>query len=220
MVETPTGFCVDTTEVTNAQYNEFLVAMGSSTSGQSAQCSGWNTSFTPSSGWPAPAAKASHPVNYVDWCDAERYCSWAGKRLCGKVGGGMVPNDVSRKLPSVNEWINACTANGANVYPFGSAYVAGACNNADYGAGQPIAVTTANQCVGGYPGVYDMVGNVYEWVNACEASSTGALAADNACYIMGAAYYRNEANSRCDNTGYLSSRDDQRDDVGFRCCAD
>jgi formylglycine-generating enzyme required for sulfatase activity len=77
----------------------------------------------------------------------------------------------------------------------------------------------ATRCVGGYAGIYDMIGNVYEWVNGCEATDTGAAAADDACHIVGSAYYRDVANSYCSNMGYLDSRRATRDDVGFRCCA-
>ncbi len=219
MVQVPSGFCIDSTEVTNAQYAQFLTAMGTTTSGQSAQCSGWNTSFTPTMGWPATGARSEYPVNYVDWCDAERYCGWAGKRLCGRIGGGGIPNDITRDDFDVNEWIYACSAAGTKTYPYGSAHIVGRCNMNDYGAGGIIAVKQANQCVGGYAGIHDMIGNVYEWVNGCDTSNTGAAAATDACHIVGSAYYRDIANSYCANMGYLGSRGTGRDDVGIRCCA-
>jgi hypothetical protein len=47
------GFCIDSTEVTNAHYAQFLAAKGSDTSGQNAVCS-LNQTYEPSAYWPAP----------------------------------------------------------------------------------------------------------------------------------------------------------------------
>ena len=46
MVRVPAGFCVDSTEVTSAQYDAFLTARGSDVSGQPASCTA-NTTFAP-----------------------------------------------------------------------------------------------------------------------------------------------------------------------------
>lgn len=79
-------YCVDSTEVTGRQYLEFLAAKAGDTSGQPVDCS-WNTTFEPA----ADIDPNEYPVAFVDWCDALAYCTWAGKRLCGKIGGGPLP---------------------------------------------------------------------------------------------------------------------------------
>ena len=74
------GVCVDSTEVTNAHYQAFLEQMPSAAAGPDV-CD-WNDSFVPQ-GWPLATGTEDHPVGGVDWCDANAYCAWAGKRLCG-----------------------------------------------------------------------------------------------------------------------------------------
>jgi formylglycine-generating enzyme required for sulfatase activity len=58
------SYCVDATEVTNAQYAAFLEA-SVSTSEQDEPCA-WNTNYTPSRDWPA-TDKDDYPVANVDW---------------------------------------------------------------------------------------------------------------------------------------------------------
>ena len=119
--------CVDSTEVTNAHYAQFLAAKVTpqSTTKSPAHCS-WNTTFTPSQGWPA-TGKDAYPVVYVDWCDALAYCQWAGKRLCGAVGGGALPyGDYADANKS--QWLYACSGKGTKKYPYGDIYDGKACN--------------------------------------------------------------------------------------------
>jgi sulfatase modifying factor 1 len=71
----PNTFCIDATEVTNAQYRAFLAAKGSDLGGQPETCT-WNTSYLPGV-WPVPPTLDGFPVVTVDWCDAHAYCAWA-----------------------------------------------------------------------------------------------------------------------------------------------
>ena len=117
------SFCIDSTEVTNAQYAQFLSASVTpqSVTGNPSQCA-FNASYVPSSDWPA-TGKDDVPVVYVDWCDALAFCSWAGKRLCGRIGGGA--NDYNEHdVAFVSQWYHACSANGTLVYPYGNTYSA------------------------------------------------------------------------------------------------
>jgi sulfatase modifying factor 1 len=211
MVETPLGFCVDSTEVTNAEYAAFLTAVGTDVTGQDAWCS-WNASYTPSSGWPATNADA--PVVYVDWCDAFAFCKWAGKRLCGQIGGG--PNAFTAYADAKkSQWQAACTAGGAQTFPYGSTYDGKACNGFDYGAGKLVTAGIAT-CTGGYPGLFDMSGNANEWEDSCD----GQTGATDHCRFRGGSYEYKNPYLMCSGGGgpINEVRNVTDKTIGFRCC--
>lgn len=203
------AYCIDKTEVTNAQYAAWLET-SPSTSGQREGCEG-NTTFVPASGMPQ---KNDYPVVNVDFCDALAFCAAVEKHLCGRVGGGTEPF-YQEKDVSESQWYSACTHGGANPFPYGATYDPNACNGKDaaYGAVQPVGVLPS--CVGGSDGIFDMSGNVWEWEDACMPGDAGVPV----CRRRGGAFSSEEKYLRCDAP---SSRpiDAAEDNTGFRCCAD
>jgi formylglycine-generating enzyme required for sulfatase activity len=173
------GFCIDSTEVTNAQYAQFFAAKGSDTSGQIPACS-LNQTYKPSANWPGPANQLSLPVALVDWCDAYAYCKWAGKRLCGKIGGGPNPYTAYAD-PAFSQWFHACSNAGRNPFPYDGTYRPEACNGFNgpngchHDPGVPAGtcalapVGSYSQCQGvrGFAGVFDLSGNAFEWEDSC-----------------------------------------------------
>jgi formylglycine-generating enzyme len=154
------AFCIDATEVTKGQYAEFLAAKVDVRS-QREDCL-WNASFVPQGGMDA-GFDPELPVTWVDWCDALAFCAWAGKRLCGAIDGGTATLPSSPK-GVLDQWNYAC-AHGEErrLYPYGDEYEAGACNEPTDGTWTFKRVATSPGCVGGYPGLFDMIGNAYEW---------------------------------------------------------
>jgi hypothetical protein len=204
--------CVDSTEVTIADYTQFLAATGGDTSGQRADCT-WNTSFVPG-GWPTSGA-TDLPVTGVNQCDAVAYCAWAGKRLCGAIDGGTLDTG-SIYDPSASQWYFACSHNddGLHAYPYGNTYDASACNGDDPDAG-PVGVGTLPGCFGGFTGLWDMSGNVWEWVDACDGTTS-----TNNCIIGGGAYTSTPGELSCQSAVIvLAERSGGYPDIGFRCCA-
>ena len=149
------------------------------------------------------------------------FCAWAGKRLCGAIQPGG-PLDPERITSAVDSQLFAACSRGGTVFPYGSGYEPEACNvGLTDGGGGVEAVRARPRCVGGVPGVYDLLGNV-EWVDACKGSDGGPLTesgdhAKDFCFSMVGAY-GNEATRGCQfYSGF--ARNYRADDLGFRCCA-
>jgi formylglycine-generating enzyme len=204
------GICVDSTEVTNGHYAAFL-AEAPSVEDQPPTCR-WNTSFEPTEGWPPPPGSQDYPVMAVDWCDARAFCAWAGKRLCGRVGGGPVPPQEHANA-EMNEWYRACSAVGTRAYPYGDAFDAAAC--AIEGSRREVGTTAG--CEGGFDGLFDMVGNVWEWEDACESDGPDGPGT-TLCARRGGAVTTMPQEWSCGDLGWARRSQTQRD-MGFRCCS-
>ncbi len=113
----------------------------------------------------------------------------------------------------------ACTRNGNQAYPYGATYDGGACNGADYGDAGALGAGAVASCVGGFPGLHDMSGNVREFEDACDESDAGPLA--GRCHARGGASNDTSGALRCDsdNTFTIYARDRFASNVGIRCCA-
>jgi len=223
-------YCIDVTEVTQSAYKKFIVATGGKPNNQPEACK-WNTTYIPpANGCTQSTYKPDEtpdlPVTCVNWCDAHAYCEWAGKRLCGKIGGGATPTD-SVFNASVDQWFAACSKHGTQSYPYGNTYDATKCNG-DRDGGVIANVGSFSQCRGGVDdALLDMVGNVTELEDSCDEPD-GSAPDQNGCALRGGAFNYTTASGeaqflRCDSAagGYVYIRRNAGGaNVGFRCCAD
>lgn len=200
-------FCIDSTEVTVGQYARFYADADASMLAKSAAC-GWKTGFNG-----GIEASSDFPVRNVDWCDAYAYCSWAGKHLCGNINGGPL---VAATDPTLDgSFIAACTNDGVQSYPYGTSYDSAACVT-DRTVEEGVApVGSRPECE--VNGVYDLVGNVWEYIDSCQTESeTGSR--DTQCVFVGGPYGSAGPTYNC-YSGTTWRREDFDRDVGFRCCS-
>lgn len=135
-------FAIDKTEVTNAEYAQFVS----------------ETKRTPPSNWAGSVPFAGSemlPVVNVSYDDAVEFAKWRSKR-----------DGVTYRLPTEEEWEYAARGGDqGNLYPWGNSWVSGRAGVKDSGVVGP-------KPVGSYPedktrwGVLDMAGNVYEWTSS------------------------------------------------------
>jgi formylglycine-generating enzyme len=207
------GFCIDAHEATRAEYAAFLANLDA-LAPQPPVCS-----FNSGDGAYIPTKDYGNDPNMelpqtgVDWCDARAYCDWAGKRLCGKIGGGSVPFD-SFNDASVSQWQAACSRGGTRIFPYGNEYQGATCNGFEANNGALISATDPT-CEGGYPGIYNMSGNAWEWEDACD----GTAGNTDKCRLRSGEFSNPEGFLRCDYGGFFIERTfNVSGTVGIRCC--
>lgn len=209
-------FCIDSTEVTNAQYAAFLASSPSLASLPS-MCSGWKTTFAQST--KPVLGTEDYPAVWVDWCDAWAYCAWAGKRLCGHLDGGTVATGALNNAAQ-DAWYAACSRNGAFTYPYGGAFDASACNGPENQTGTVLPASSFPNCVGGYAGLANMVGNADEWVDSCKTTSTGPDASVDSCGRRSGSWADPDGSVQTCTFIRYGPRQEEDFDIGFRCCSD
>jgi len=156
------------------------------------------------------------PAGYLSFHSAELACVNAGKRLCTRA-----------------EWVNACRGEHNSQFPYGYEYEAGTCNvhrehhpaqllhgnssknhldprlNLTHDQQGPLLrlTGTTERCVSawGGDGIYDMVGNLDEWISDPEGTFLGG-------------FYARATKAGCDAA--IDSHDPSYMDysLGARCC--
>ena len=181
-----------------------------------APCNTWKVKYT------LPAFTGTGAIGNVDWCDAYAFCAYAGKRLCGGIGGGEL--NLSSSLSLQSEWQYACTHGGDPnyQYPYGPTVKPDVClynDSPSSSHSRPVAQNP--QCVGP-AGIFDLSGNVWEWENACDRSPSLPDGASNAqCNLRGGGFLRvSSAWGACTKVPGGWTRGSFTDDTGIRCCAD
>ncbi len=151
----------------------------------------------------ADRTRSDHPMNCVDYFGAQQYCAYVGGRLCTEV-----------------EWLEACKGTEDRAFPYGDAFDPRACNVQSTASGidgdPPSSVPVASDlsCEGGFAGLYDMAGNVFEWLADCQ---------DTYCKFRGGGYLTNEPLERftaCGGACAGNQKSLQSGTVGIRCCRD
>jgi formylglycine-generating enzyme len=220
---------IDPTEVTRSQYAAFVTAGGVT---QVPGCATFNTSLAPDPACMANATVCSgsacdtQPQVCVDWCDAYAYCDKLGRRLCGRIGGGMNPFDRYAD-PGSSQWMNACGAGGQYKYGPGDRVESGPqfCNYVGTQLGTTYAVGSHAGCGSPSPTyntIFDLSGNVAEWEDSCEQpiDPINLVNPTDACRTRGGSFASALAALSCDTVPASAlRRDSVSPEVGFRCCA-
>ena len=174
-------------EVTRAQFAAFVKETGYKTD---AEKEGWASVFdgdswdkTKGATWQKPRFEQTDdmPAICVSWNDATEFCKWLSKKTGKTV-----------RLPTEAEWEYACRAGSAAAFPWGDNPDdgAGLANTADKTAKKRNPNWTVFNFQDGFAltspcgkfkpnawGLYDMIGNVWEWCADWVAAATAKDAA-------------------------------------------
>lgn len=137
------GFFIDTYEVTVAEYKRCVDAGVCSGPKKTHKVNRWYNYNAP--------GRSEHPINGVNWYQANDYCVWAGKRL-----------------PTEAEWEKAARGEDDRMYPWGdeapSCAFAVMDDGRGVGCGKDHTWVVGSKPEGVSPyGAHNMSGNVWEW---------------------------------------------------------
>ncbi|MDB4937931.1 MAG: hypothetical protein JWP87_4903 [Labilithrix sp.] len=207
------NYLIDAKEVTTAEFALFLDAVKTGAfEPTDARCD-WKAGTDYGGGAPKCPTTPAAAYGCADWCDAIEYCTWAKKRLCGKIGGGPVDENDTRDLHR-SQWTRACAGQtSAMSWPYG-ATAQSVCNTKERGVAAALAPASSAACVGSAAGLFDMSGNVGEWEDACTA-----IGPTGNCSIRGGSFKQTIDGARCSGE-LLGLATGTFGDVGIRCCKD
>lgn len=140
---------------------------------------------------------ANYPVVHITWDMAKNFCEWRDARL-----------------PTRNEWKVAAYGNADDrVFPWGDGF---GCDKANFGncVGRTAPVASYKNGVSPF-GIYNTVGNVWEWVDEEDRSYQGYYVVLGGSYksVIGDLKTEKGVSNHDINSGI-------RNDVGFRCARD
>lgn len=139
---------------------------------------------------------ARYPVVMVSKYGAEAYCNWLSEK-----------SGTKHRLPTEMEWEKAARGPFSTVYSYGDRYDSGAANQ-ESGYLKPVGTYRPNPY-----GLYDMTGNVFEWMSNKyrESQQTNMMnhALRGGSFVLDGMYLRNSFRMR-------QSPSVMTDDIGFR----
>jgi formylglycine-generating enzyme required for sulfatase activity len=195
------GFYMDKYEVSLSQYSKFLRATGSQPTSDF-----WSEKDV--------TAHGDRPAIGVSWYDANGYCRWAGKRL-----------------PTETEWEKAARGLDGRIFPWGNEEPRPELANFGKNAIAPLeqgVVSVSSLESGKSPyGVYNLAGNVSEWVADWYAESypTGDVRnptgpANGTGKVLRGGGWDDAVRALRSTKRFFAKPEDYADDRGFRCAQD
>jgi formylglycine-generating enzyme required for sulfatase activity len=152
------AFRLGATEVTFDQYDAFARAE--------------DRPLPPDEGW----GRGPRPVIHVGWSDVHAFIDWlnagTGRRF---------------RLPTEAEWEYAARAGSTSLYPWGDAVDHALLNNSvDTGADEWPYTAPVGQFPPNALGLFDMLGNIWEFVQDCRHATYEGAPADGSAWLDGA----------------------------------
>ncbi len=221
------SYYIDAHEVTNASYVEFLNQNGDSCLGQPCIDLMQSQLIQANDGFAIANAQSQTPVTGISWYGAQAFCVWREGRL-----------------PTEAEWEKAAAWDGevmsARRYPWGDVFDGRLVNSCDSSCDEPQANAAfddghpAAGPVASFPdgrsafGLYDMAGNVWEWVSdwydsdyyqvSAEANPTGPQ--DGKDKVVRGGSWFDTGNFMAVAIRFPSAPANADRTIGFRCAAD
>jgi formylglycine-generating enzyme required for sulfatase activity len=200
-VTVATAFAIGQFAVTRGEFAAFVAATGYASTGGCYLLSGDSWVFDRKRNWRDPgfAQTDQHPVVCVSHRDAQRYAQWLARKT-----------KKPYRLPSEAEWEYAARA-GTSTTRFWGDGRDEACtfaNVSDFTAAEAMKWDKANkdkifQCADGYAftspggafrpngfGLYDMLGNVWQWADDCYHTSYAGAPKDASAWRTGDCHFR------------------------------